>query len=411
MAIDNEPFEDRLEGVFQVAALIPRYREGLLSPEEMALLNRWLGESEAHRAWFRAMTTGDIPADKLESIKDFDAGRAAALARVSQRLDSRAASVRRSRTRRLAIGTLLALLVGGVFLFYHFTRQSSNDVTSRLSVTAPAGVAPGTSKATLVLANGQSVDLDSAHQGVIAAQPGHAMVINHSGRLAYTTVSTDAGGNKAYNTISTSRGGQYQVVLPDGTKVWLDAASSLRYPTAFTGNTREVTLVGQAYFEVADNKSQPFSVKVADQTVKVLGTHFNIMAYGDEPRIETTLLQGAVVVRSPAGEKKLYPGEQASTGAGGGLTVAKVDTGDFIAWKNGLIRLRHAGIRTVLQQISRWYDVDIAYDLHGKPLPTWTWAGTMPRTLSFGDVMKILELNGLHCRLDTSGKNTLVVSV
>jgi len=237
-----------------------------------------------------------------------------------------------------------------------------------------------------------------------------------------------------YNTISTPRGGQYQLVLPDGTRVWLNAASSLRFPTAFTGSDRTVSMTGEVYFEVAPDKVRPFHVQVNDMTVDVLGTHFNVMAYGDEAAVKTTLLEGSVKVKAGDQERLLIPGQQASLGnraapgapqAGGAqsdavqrastgnpgaprpaaekLSVQTADVQQAIAWKNGFFEFENMDLGTIMRQISRWYDVDISYETQDTAA---RFGGGISRKLDLPDVLRLLEVNGVHFRLD---KRTLTV--
>lgn len=211
-------------------------------------------------------------------------------------------------------------------------------------------LAPGTSKAVLTLAGGNSVVLDSAHNGLIQQQ-GSTRIINQvGGLLSYQSVNSNHN-PQLYNTITTGRGGEYRVVLSDGTKVWLDAASSLHYPTAFTGATREVTLTGQGYFEVAHHK-EPFTVHVGNTNILDLATAFNVNAYPEAGGVVTTLLEGAVRV----GVVTLRPGQQLS---GGSQVISDVDTDEVVAWKEGRTQFTDVPFSTVLQCLSRWYDVNI----------------------------------------------------
>lgn len=409
---EYDSFDSRLENVFRVAELIPRFKEGLLTFDETAFIADWLRESDANRRMFESMTIRESPKGRIEVIRSFEVNRQRAFQEIVERAGIQIPGVRRFRSRRVA-GLLSLILVIGLGIYMCYRQVSSRPTVLPVVSLSPSKILPGRSTATLLLSNGQTVGLDSAHEGHISQQPGDVTLTNGNGQLSYIS-NGNASGEILYNTIVTNRGGQYKLILSDGTKVWLDASSSLHYPTTFSGKTREVTLAGQAYFEVAENKSQPFEVIVGGEKVRVLGTRFNIMAYPDEKSIETTLLQGAVAVSSGNADRTLHPGEQARLSGDGSLSVASVDADDYVAWKNGLIRLHHADVAMVMRQISRWYDVDVRYDLRGKVLPSWTLAGTIPRnTLTLEQVFKILWINGINCRLqsDAGSKMTVVVSL
>jgi ferric-dicitrate binding protein FerR (iron transport regulator) len=222
-------------------------------------------------------------------------------------------------------------------------------------------VVPGKDRAILTLADGSVIDLDSAGAGRLAQQ-GNTGIRIRSGKIIY--VPGKAGKAEiVYNTVATPRGGQYQVVLPDGTKAWLNATSSIKFPVAFAGNSRTVELSGEVYLEVARDPARPFIAKVKDVEVEVLGTHFNVMAYGEEEKIATTLLEGSINV-SKGGEKhSVAPGQQAVWKKDGDFHLNNdVDMEEVVAWKNGKFHFNNADIRTIMRQIARWYDVDVEYE-------------------------------------------------
>ena len=267
-----------------------------------------------------------------------------------------------------------------------------------------ADVQPGSNKAILTLGNGKQIVLDSTGNGLLA-QDGNAQVMKERGSLKYES----AAGSKsatAYNTLTTPRGGEFKLILPDGSKVWLNAASSLRYPTAFTGNSREVELEGEGYFEVAKNAAKPFHVKTSNQDIEVVGTHFNVNAYKDEETIKTTLLEGRVKVgRRQRAEGKeqsvvLKPGEQVvSPGVNSPFTIDhSPDLDAAIAWTSGQFLFREQRIENIMKQISRWYNVDVAFA--GKPTQE-GFTATIPRNVPVSKVLRYLELTTLvHFKID-----------
>jgi len=194
------------------------------------------------------------------------------------------------------------------------------------------------------------------------------------------------------------------IILPDGTTAYLDAASSVHFPTAFTGNSREVSATGQVYFEVAHDKTKPFRVTIKGQTVEVLGTHFNIKAYDDETVIRTTLLEGSVKISVNGQSTLLHPGEQSQISATTNkITVIHPDLDEVMAWKNGLFKFNNTDLQTVMRQLIRWYDVEVTYEGSNK---NYRFGGYIPRDSKLSDVLRILQLSGVKFSID--GKKIIV---
>jgi transmembrane sensor len=285
---------------------------------------------------------------------------------------------------RLAVAaSLIAVLGFGWYLFNE--RADVKKLNKSVSL-----IKPGGNKAFLTLADGTKINLDQALNGTIAKQEGIKITKTADGKLVYTILENKSGQSKlAFNTISTPAGGQYQVTLPDGTKVWLNALSSLKYPTAFIGKYRTVELTGEGYFEVAKNKNRPFKLKTSKQEISVLGTHFNVSAYADDAEIKTTLVEGGVAVKnfSPLATGLLKPGQQAVFHHSG-FEVSNVDVEEYIAWKNGFFMFNNEGIKEAMQKLARWYDVDIEYvgDFDGI-----YFGGSFSKNNSLQETLKILE--------------------
>jgi hypothetical protein len=252
-------------------------------------------------------------------------------------------------------------------------------------------VAPGSNKAMLTLGDGATIMLDSAHNGMLAEQGNSRINKLTDGRLAYQA-STEKPTEILYNTLATPRGGQYQLLLPDGSQVWLNAASSITYPTAFAGNTREVSIRGEVYFEVAKNKQKPFIVRSDRDTITVLGTRFNVNSYADEPAGKTTLLEGSVRISN----KVLQPGEAYARGR-----VMKTDIQQDVSWVNGAFNFNNMDLKSIFRQLSRWYDVEIVYPA---VLPDKVIRGKMGRDLNLSEVLSIFQGIGLHCRIENGNK-------
>ncbi|MCX2485617.1 FecR family protein [Pedobacter sp. MR2016-24] len=285
---------------------------------------------------------------------------------------------------------------------YYFTTSSDHVDTPGQEY---SHILPGTNKATLTLSNGQKISLDDVANGEIAQQAGIRITKSGNGQLVYTAVKGDNAIPVAQNTISTPKGGQYQLILPDGTKVYLNAASTLSYPTAFQDKERLVELNGEAYFEVAKNKLLPFRVKSGQQTVEVLGTHFNVNAYADEGAIRTTLLEGAVKISAGMITQVIKPGQQAilNKNTADKIVITEVNTDKVIAWKNGVFSFENEDLKSVMRQISRWYNVEVIYTGVSSDEKYY---GEISKNSKLGEVFEILELNNVH--FDVEGKTIKV---
>jgi transmembrane sensor len=323
---------------------------------------------------------------------------------------------------RIAAAAVVVLIISvtAAMLLRNKNQEVVQQTPEQKPAVTPKPIVPGRNQAVLTLADGSQIVLDTAANGDLTQQDG-VKVIKLDGRLTYDSKQHSEAPH--YNTISTPRGGQYQLELADGSKVWLNAASSLRFPTAFTGNERTVELTGEGYFEVAHNASMPFHVRVNDMEVEVLGTHFNINSYTDEPAIKTTLLEGKVRVNKPAiGNRQsakdaersvvLKPGEQAVLAAANSpLTIDhspftidhSPDLEQVMAWKNGRFIFQSADLETVMRQIARWYDVEVIYEKRS----TETVTGTLSRSGNINLLLQKLEATG-KIAFEIKGKQIIV---
>ena len=304
--------------------------------------------------------------------------------------------------RIVAAACVAGLLGWGIYLFvgsdkklpiaqqYHPDKALKNDVE------------PGSSKAVLTLGDGSSIVLDSASSGILSRQ-GNTKVTKTGGKLNYSVFDKDKK-PALFNKLTTPRGGQYRIELPDGSQVWLNAASSLRFPTAFTGRERRVEVEGEAYFEVAENKAKPFIVSTNGAEIQVLGTHFNVMAYKDEASLKTTLLEGAVKFVGN-GSVLLKPGQQSQLFANGPVkVVSDVNLEEVMAWKNGFFHFEGVDFETVSKQLSRWYDVEVVCDRKVDDLLY----AEIPRNTRLSDVLKALELTG-KLKFEIKDKKIIVI--
>ena len=314
---------------------------------------------------------------------------------------------------RITAAAVLILFAGGAGILSY--KHTGRKDLARSVAQKPASlndVAPGSDKAVLTLADGSTINLDDAKTGIVGQQGNSRLIKQQGALLAYQheTAKSRHPAEIEYNLLTTPRGGQYRLILPDGSKVWLNAASSLKYPTSFTGKERVVELQGEAYFEIAKNASMPFKVSFTPPSggrgeIEVLGTSFNVMAYMDESTVNTTLLEGSVQVHNGAGTSLIRPGEQAQLNKAGDFKVAPADTEEAIAWKNGLFKFNEATIEEVMRQVSRWYDVEVVYV---NEAPKDLFRGEIYRNVNVSKVLKVLEASGIH--FTVSGKKILVQS-
>jgi len=322
-----------------------------------------------------------------------------------ERKRSRLFSLNLSNWRRLAVAALVLLIAGrAVLLFLPASRTKLPPTGPDWPVSHAHDLPPGRNNAILTLADGHSITLDSAANGGLAQQ-GNTKVIKLNGQIAYRNTGGAQNDDAIlFNTISTARGNQYQLVLSDGSKVWLNAASSLRFPTSFKGKERRVEVTGEAYFEIAKNPALPFIVQAGNGEIDVLGTHFNVNAYADEPSVKTTLLEGAVAVKKAAARQMLVPGQQAEFSPQGAIALAEnVDVTRETAWKDGFFWFNNTDIHTLMRQVSRWYDVEVEFKGN---ITDDGFTGKVSRSVPLSKLLNVLEQYELHFKIE--GKKLIV---
>jgi ferric-dicitrate binding protein FerR (iron transport regulator) len=366
-----------------------KVKGGSLSPGEKEMLEAWERSSVHYRALADRMSKDEALIADLSERYSLDrelAWKRVAAKIVEKDTDTIHAPVRRIPVmRRWWTAAAILLLFGiGTYLWTTIQKDPSPSIVENRSTDIPAGK----EGAVLTLADGTQVSLDTIHNAIIALQGGAtARVVN--GTLLYE----GTGNEVVYNTVSTPRGRKYRIILPDGTIAWLNAASSIRYPSLFSGAERKVELKGEAYFEVTKNNKKP-----------LLGTSYNINAYDNEPFISTTLLDGSIRVKNRKEERVLRPGEQARIGTG--ITLHKdVDIEKVMAWKNGLFNFEGAGIEEIMKQLERWYDIEVVYE---NGIPPATFFGKISARNSLQKVLSILEKSEIKFRLE-NGKRLVIL--
>lgn len=396
-----------------IRSLCNRYLAGRMAAAELEAFLGYLREGADHslleEEMMRVLRDEDYPEAMVKRQQEALEG--AVLARIGRDRELRSAPVvllperKRHRSVWIAAATLATLVAIGAFLWRSDTVKS---ITLEQPGLAAEAIMPGGNKAVLTLADGTRITLDSLRDGSVVQEGGAQVTKTGKGTIAYRGIPAAPAGSTAYNTLATPIGGQYQLRLPDGTGVWLNAASSIRYPVAFTGNERRVAVTGEVYFEVAEDSRRPFLVTHGNLEVRVLGTHFNLNTYGDEEMLTVTLVEGSIRVTETRSHIStlVKPGEQALLDEGGHLTVdPDAKLGEAIAWKNGLFSFSGTDIHEVMRQLARWYDIDVQYE--GGAISK-QFYGKIARTADIGDVLKMLQMTE-GARFVLKGKQILVM--
>ncbi|WP_419698051.1 FecR family protein [Mucilaginibacter sp. NFX135] len=394
---------------FDLGKLIAKYLQKELTEQEQGELEQWLQADEHNQELFKKLTDQTIIDSELETFEANDKNKAWRNIVKKTGFKSPARKKTTIKSWPAYAAAIVILIALGVTLTMY--RNTSGE--QKMAVKPQKDLLPGSNKAILTLADGSKIVLDNAKRGKIANQQNVVITKDQSGELVYQAAETSQNEElppvekNIMNTLATPRGGQYQIVLPDGTRVWLNSASSLKYPTAFAGNERRVELNGEAYFEVSKDPNKPFYVKTATQTVTVLGTHFNINSYADEGATKTTLLEGSVRVTGNTNgvTAKLKPGEQAVNTINAIDVKENADIDEALAWKNGKFLFRNTDLHTIMRQLSRWYDVDVEYQGN---VAQKHYRGRISRNVPVSDIFQILKTSGINFTID--GRKIIVRS-
>jgi len=385
-----------LENEFLISRLISSHMKGTLTETEQKELNAWLAVSQDHQ---RLLEELGIESHLNQELVYFSgANRNSIWNKVQNELADQNVgtdSVNLRLWMRIVVAAAIVIVIFGVGVFYYKLNVKQEQPAQ---ITYKNDAAPGKVGATLTLANGKKIRLDDAATGELAKEAGISVTKTANGQLVYEIKETNNVADKI-NRLSTAKGETYILTLPDKSKVWLNAASSLTYSaTLIEHGVRKVKLEGEAYFEISKNKAYPFIVQTANQNVKVLGTHFNVNAYSDEGGVATTLIEGSVEVTSGKHQQIIKPGEQAFNN-GSHIKITDVSIESIIDWKNGEFYLNHVDFKTAMRKIGRWYNVDIIYDAS---VPDNIIAGGwISRENKLSTVLKLIEKSGLvHFKLE-----------
>jgi ferric-dicitrate binding protein FerR (iron transport regulator) len=384
-----------------------------LDESEKKELDNWLAQSPYNRSLFEEIMNKEKLQEDVKEMLSYDIKDL--WSKIEQRKEGKIVSIDSTKYKwwyAAAAVIFIMLTVGAYYIFITRVKQEM-AATKPTEKRFKNDVAPGHDGAILKLADGRTIILDNAANGALTTEGNTKIEKTANGQLAYHATTGKQQMKVAYNTLSTPRGRKFQLTLPDGSNVWLNAESSITYPSAFIGAERKVEINGEAYFEVAKDASRPFRVSVAPspseraggEVVEVLGTHFNIMAYNNENSIKTTLLEGSVKITKGNSSRLLTPGQQGqvSSGAEEIKVISDENLEEAIAWKNGLFIFEGADIKTIMRQVSRWYDLEINYE---KEISQ-TFSGTIQRTVSASKLFNYLELTG-HVHFRIEGKKVTV---
>lgn len=387
--------------------LFKRYLNNVCSPQEIELLMSHFGtlnEKDLRNSISDALRNGNDPVSLSPDLKQHLASLYKNI--VPQLKNDERKIIELPFYKRKAFiylsAACIALIVTGIAAMLHnnYPNVKFKDLAAEL---VSHDIPPGGNKAILTLADGKTITLNEAADGELVKAEGMVIRKTGHGQLVYEVVGNEAAAaTDSHNTVSTPKGGTYQIILPDGTTVWLNAASTLKFPTSFVSlNERKVELNGEAYFEVTKNAKQPFKVLTAKQEVQVLGTHFNISSYADEPAVKTTLFEGSVKVKNLRGVKEgnviLKPGQQSIINEGV-IKVTKADVDEVLAWKNGVFVFNDEPLESIMKKVSRWYDVEVVYEGVDKNK---LFGGSVSRFDNVSKVLRQLELTGgVHFKVE-----------
>lgn len=404
------------EDIKDISRLIAKWLEGSLNEEEQQALTEWRLSSVSNEHLFQQLTNKETLIPKLKALYEYD--KEAEQRKLSYQVVPRSMMISLNRPgvwiKYVAAACILLMLLAGVWRFIN-KKEAKEPVVQQQPARFKNDVQPGGNNATLVLGDGTIINLNSAQNGTLAVAY-NATIVKKDGELNYQKNIAKASVTKkheiAYNILSTPKGGNYKLVLPDGSKVWLNAESTIRYPIAFMGSERKVEGSGELYFEIVKDPKKPFKVAIHPSPggsgaaeIEVLGTHFNVNAYTNEEVIKTTLLEGKIKQTLIDNRQSviLTPRQQAQINGDKMNVVNDADIGETLAWVNNTFIFNDLTIRPLMRQLTRWYNVEVVYEEE----VTTHFIATIPRTVPLSKVLQALEMtSGVHFEID--GKKIVV---
>jgi len=389
--------QQKLNEAFNASELIVAYLKGTLTDKQEQELDSWLEDSDENRALFSELSDTDRLNESLSEFYKFETQKKAAFRKIKRTLFLRNVKVfgiiPLIALRYVAAAALIGIIATGIYFYIKRNAPASKpDIVKKAS-----DVPPGDgNQVVLTLADGTKIQLDSSSNGVVAHQSGTEILKQKDGQVIYHSNGASAA---SMNSISTPKGKQHELILPDGSRVWLNALSKIDFPTAFTGRERNISLSGEAFFEVVKDKSKPFHVNVDGMDVRVTGTRFNINAYKDETTVKSTLFEGGVKVTKEEITLDLTPGQQALLDPKTNKIklVKNADLEATAAWKDGVFYLNNIDVATLMRQAARWYDIEVEYP---NGVPGVTLFGEIDRNTNLSELMKVLNESGIRTRLD-----------
>lgn len=388
----------------RIAGLILKFLQEDISEAEYQELQAWAGTSDRAREIFDELTSEEkLP----EELANYSSVRKRVLTKIHAAEPETRVVVQMDRGFRWKPWLAAAVVVGLALAGYFYLKVPAEKDIAKVETDDNRyknDIPPGSEKAVLKLGDGSIIQLDSAAKGIVAQQ-GNISIINGGGALKYAVASGNS--HEVYsNTIETQKGGRYRLTLSDGTQVWLNALSSVKYPTRFIGNYREVVITGEVFFDVAKNQNMPFIVKYNGMSIEVTGTEFNVSAYINEKSVTATLIEGAVRVSNNKESVRLLPGEQAEMTKDNDLTINKtVNVDEVIAWKDGKFKFNNSDIKSIMRQLERWYDIEVFYE--GNVTTSFN-ATNISMDLPISELLKLFELTE-QIRFKIEGRKVIVM--
>ncbi len=391
--MNDNPYSNRDKQAYRIAYLISGYIKDQLSEPEHDELDQWVSLNEENMRLFEELTDEKNIEANLVWMDEVRSDQAFAELKEAGAFEKKSFW---SKQKLVWVAAASIIIIAGTIAVNQFNK--SKNINNPVSI-VKTDVEPGGNKAILKLADGTSIDLNQVQKGLIKNDDGITILKSVDGRIDYQQTENPVENAAGYHELTTPRGGQYNIILPDGSRVWLNSESSIRYPVAFTGNERKVFVTGETFFEVAKDKEKPFSVVAGDVIVEALGTQFNVNAYSNEPVITATLVEGAVMITKGKTENILRPGQQARVSSDILEVIPAADMEEITGWKEGQFIFHDADIQAIMRQLARWYDVEVIYNTNTSK----HFNASISRDEPLSRLLQILELtDAVHLNIENN---------